>query len=141
MLIVETSPKKVYDARDASWKPHEKAVCNMVIFENHIVEVAFDTESQRFVSLFATETNASETDKLNLVNERISNLSPSISKRNIFLSIPKTMLIPNALYNKDNLRSFLENQHKIEPGESISDFPAKLIEAQMAFLYPESLNT
>ena len=138
MLTVETSSKKNYDARDASWKPNDNAVFSITISENHIVEVVFDTEQQRFVSLFAAETNS--TDKLNLCEERIANLSSSITKRNIFVCVPKTMLIPIALYDKDNRRSFLENQHKIEPGETIADFPVKLIEAQMAFLYPESLN-
>jgi len=140
MLTVETSQKKNYDARDASWKPGEKAVCNIVIFENHIVEVVFDTERQRFVSLFAAETSGNETDKFSLFSERFSNINPSISKRNIFLSVPKTMLIPNALYEKENRKSYFENQHKIEPGETLGDFPVKMIEAQMAYLYPDSLS-
>ncbi len=140
MLISEPKTRILYDAKDASWKQDERAVCNIIISENHIVEVIFDIANQRFVSLYATETNMNGLDKQALIEERFSNLNPSISKRNIFLSVPKTMLIPNALYEKDNRRSFLENQHKIESGETISDFPVKMIDARMAYLYPDSFN-
>ena len=138
MLTVENSLKRNYDVRDASWKPNDQSICNIILFENHIVEVIFDMERHRFVSLYSSETNTA--NKAVIVEDRINNLSPSISKRNLFLSVPKTMLIPNALYEKENRKSFLENQHKIESGEAIADFPVKMIEAQMAYLYPDTLN-
>jgi|GEM_PF-5755659 len=139
MLIAETKTKILYNAADASWKAHDQVVCNVILYDTHVVVTVFDITGQRFVSLYAAETDNNK--RFELLESHLSSIDPLISKRNLFLSVPKTMLIPAALYDKENRKSFLENQHKIDPGETIGDFPVKMIEAQMAYLYPDSIKS
>jgi len=138
MLTAETGIKVLYDVADASWKPDDRAVCNIIISAGHIVMTVFDPSKKRFVSLYCAEVHT-ENEKSDLIASRLSNNYPGIQNHFFFISVPKTMLIPSALFDKENRDPFLEKQHKADIDDLASDYPVKLIGAQMAFLYPKTL--
>ncbi len=140
MLTPETGIKIIYDVTDASWKPDEKSVCNVIVSSGHVVMTGFDPTKKRFASLFCAELN-SDQEKSALISDRLVSHFQGIQKIRTFLSIQKTMLIPSALFDRENRQNFLEKQHKPEAGELASDYPVKMIDAQMAFLYPDTLET
>ncbi len=137
MLTAETGIKVLYDVADASWKPDDKAVCNIVVSAGHVVMTVFDPSKKRFVSLYCAEIHP-DNEKFTLIAARLADNYSGIHKQRIFISLPKTMLIPLALFDRENRDHFLEKQHKAEAGDLASDYPVKLIDAQMAFLYPKA---
>jgi len=126
----------LYDVADASWVPHARAVCNMVLFQNHVVKTVFDHAKQRFVSLFAAKFNDQEVEKLAEVLKEIVKNNSELPTR-WFLSVPKTLLAPAVLYRESMKMELISNQQIIENNESIASYPVKRLDAQLIFAYDE----
>jgi hypothetical protein len=122
----------LYNVADASWNPHSKSVCNIILSEKKITKVIFDQVKQRFVSLFAAEFETSDPqEKMDLI---ISAAESDLVNR-WFISLSKTLIVPSVLY-EDNIREkLLDNHQKLEQGDVIDAFPVKRIEAELVFAY------
>src|SRR5665213_129894 len=136
MTITDSNVKILYDLSDASWQPDERAICNIIFSECHIVKTVFDTAKQRFVSLYAISVENENTENYTVIGENILNDASGI-RQNCFVSVLKTLLVPNALFDERNIKSLFENQHHLEPGEDLLTCSLKMIEARMIFACAE----
>jgi hypothetical protein len=122
----------LYDVADASWVPHANTVCNVVLSENHIIKVVFDLKKQRFVRLYAAENQARDTGWIAGHVSDISRDNPEIRKR-WFLSVPKTLIVPEVLYDEGKRKELFENHQVLDSGQTLESTRIKRLDAEIIF--------
>jgi hypothetical protein len=122
----------LYDAGDATWVPHPKAFCHILISEQHVSKIIFDQAKQRFVSLYAAEFKPDDPE---LLIPSILSMKEDQMPTRWFLSVPKTLIVPAVLFEESIQKNLLENHQKIEENEVIASYPVKSIEAELVFAY------
>src|SRR2546429_5293639 len=98
----------LYDLAEASWKKDNNALNNIIISPGHVVQTILDVERQKFVALKAVSVNINNYPSLPDI------LNPDFIKipARIFLSVPKTMLIPSVLFEREMNYQFLAQHQK-----------------------------
>jgi hypothetical protein len=124
----------LYDVADASWKPHGKSLCHIVLSANHVTKTIFDIAKQRFVSLYSADMNGATPEAWTEFLSFVAAKEPDI-KKVWFLSVPKTMLAPVVLFDEKMQDALLETHQKTEEGDSTASFLVKRLDAQLIFAY------
>jgi len=122
----------MYDVMDASWVAHDRAVCDIVLSKNHVVKTLFDQKKQRFVSLSAASFDTEDTDLLSATLEQMVAKDENFPRR-WFVAAPKTMLVPDALYEPKIEQELFENHQVLEEGDILASHPVARIAGRMIF--------
>ena len=123
---------------EANLEPDTTRTLNILISTNHCVGTVFDKSRQKFVilkSFHSTEGSDIFSDAAWLKEN-----FPWLNEMAVTFSIsfPKTILVPDALYNENLNRDFLQLNYQVEPRENI--FSSFLTNLNANLVYADDTN-
>jgi hypothetical protein len=130
---------QIHEVRDPNWRPHNTALYQLFITDNMLVSVIFDKETQKFVYLksFPADT------PLSALQENAGTLFDDGTPQslNIFVTTPKTALIPEELYESEAQESFFTLNHPLEEYEIVYEQKIDRLNAVMLFAITSEMET